>query len=151
MSFHIEWERLAAQENARQLSSLVGAQAVVLTGDDLTRIDPDSTGGSEELANAQAMAGSTTGLAVCVAVFVVATFALAAEQHRRELALLRLVGAAPKQVRRMVLGETLLIGWPRRPSAACSRRWAPYRCAPGCSTTTWHPRGSPSPSTSCRC
>ncbi|MER7754469.1 FtsX-like permease family protein [Kitasatospora sp. NPDC097643] len=86
-------------------------RTVLLTGDDLTRIDPDPTGGAQALANAQAMAGSTTGLAACVAVFVViATFAFATEQRRRELALLRLVGASPRQLRRMVLGEALLIG-----------------------------------------
>jgi putative ABC transport system permease protein len=102
---------LVTDQDAGRLSSLVGGRAVVLSGDDLTRIDPDDTGGSAELANAQAMAGGTTGLAVCVAVFVViATFAFATEQRRRELALLRLVGAAPRQVRRMVLGEALLIG-----------------------------------------
>ncbi|MGW3209077.1 FtsX-like permease family protein [Streptomyces sp. NPDC001135] len=102
---------LVTDQDAGRLSSLVGGRAVVLTGEDLTRIDPDDTGGSAALANAQAMAGSTTGLAVCVAVFVVvATFAFATEQRRRELALLRLVGAAPRQVRRMVLGEALLIG-----------------------------------------
>ncbi|MFJ3216524.1 FtsX-like permease family protein [Kitasatospora sp. NPDC086801] len=102
---------LVTDQDATQLSSLAGGRAVVLTGDGLTRLDPDSTGGAQALANAQAMAGSTTGLAVCVAVFVViATFAFAAEQRRRELALLRLVGAAPGQVRRMVLWEALLIG-----------------------------------------
>ncbi|MFB7667766.1 FtsX-like permease family protein [Kitasatospora sp. NPDC056138] len=102
---------LVTDRNAEQLSALVGGRAVVLSGDDLTRIDADSTGGAQALANAQAMAGSTTGLAVLVAVFVViATFAFATEQRRRELALMRLVGAAPGQVRRMVLGEALLIG-----------------------------------------
>ncbi|MFD7828448.1 FtsX-like permease family protein [Kitasatospora sp. NPDC059803] len=102
---------LVTDQDAKQLAALAGDRAVVLTGDGLTRLDPDSTGGAQALANAQAMAGSTTGLAVCVAVFVVAaTFAFAAEQRRRELALLRLVGAAPGQVRRMVLWEALLIG-----------------------------------------
>lgn len=102
---------LVTDQKASRLSTLVGDRAVVLSDDDLTRIDPDSTGGAQALANAQAMAGSTTGLAVFVAVFVViATFAFATEQRRRELALLRLVGAAPRQVRRMVLGEALLIG-----------------------------------------
>ncbi|MFD8477944.1 FtsX-like permease family protein [Kitasatospora sp. NPDC059673] len=94
-----------------RLRELVGDRAVVLAGRDRTRLDPDDTGGAQALANAQAMAGSTTGLAVCVAVFVVvATFAFATEQRRRELALLRLVGAAPRQVRRLVLGEAALIG-----------------------------------------
>nr|WP_237536189.1 ABC transporter permease [Streptomyces sp. SID3343] len=102
---------LVTDQEVSRLSTLVGDRAVVLGGDALTRIDPDSTGGAQALANAQAMAGSTTGLAVCVAVFVViATFAFATEQRRRELALLRLVGAAPRQVRRMVLGEAMLIG-----------------------------------------
>ncbi|MGA5818394.1 FtsX-like permease family protein [Kitasatospora sp. NPDC094028] len=102
---------LVSDLSAGQLSALVGDRAVVLQGDRLTRIDPDDTGGAQALANAQAMAGSTTGLAVCVAVFVVvATFAFATEQRRRELALLRLVGAAPRQVRRMVLGEALIVG-----------------------------------------
>ncbi|MFJ9774292.1 FtsX-like permease family protein [Kitasatospora sp. NPDC101157] len=102
---------LVTDQNAEQLSALLGGRALVLTGDDRTLLDPDSTGGAHALANAQAMAGSTTGLAVCVAVFVVvATFAFATEQRRRELALMRLVGAAPRQVRRMVLGEALLIG-----------------------------------------
>ncbi|MGW3043208.1 FtsX-like permease family protein [Kitasatospora sp. NPDC001159] len=102
---------LVTDQKTEQLSALVAGQATVLTGDDLVRLDTDTTGGAQALANAQAMAGSTTGLAVFVAVFVViATFAFATEQRRRELALMRLVGAAPRQVRRMVLGEALLIG-----------------------------------------
>ncbi|MDI2128340.1 ABC transporter permease [Yinghuangia seranimata] len=102
---------LVTDGNAEQVSALVAGQAAVLAGDDLTGLDPDTSGGAEALANAQAMAGTTTGLAVCVAVFVViATFAFATEQRRRELALMRLVGASPRQVRRMVLGEALLIG-----------------------------------------
>ncbi|MFI9255501.1 FtsX-like permease family protein [Streptomyces sp. NPDC053069] len=102
---------LVTDQDVKQVSALVGGRAVVLSGHDLTRVDPDSTGGAQALANAQATAGSTAGLAVCVAVFVViATFAFATEQRRRELALMRLVGAAPRQVRRMVLGEAMLIG-----------------------------------------
>ncbi|MFI2612121.1 FtsX-like permease family protein [Kitasatospora sp. NPDC018619] len=119
---------LVTDQNAEQLSGLVAGQAVVLNGDDLNRLDPDSTGGAQALANAQAMAGSTTGLAVCVAVFVVtATFAFATEQRRRELALMRLVGAAPRQVRRMVLGEVLLIGLA---AAACGCVLAPLCTVP---------------------
>jgi putative ABC transport system permease protein len=46
-----------------------------------------------------------------VTVFIVAsTFALNAAQRRRELGLLRTVGATPAQVRRLVLGEALLVG-----------------------------------------
>ncbi|GLV87698.1 hypothetical protein Slala03_73870 [Streptomyces lavendulae subsp. lavendulae] len=102
---------LVTDQDPERLSALVGGRAAVLDGAALTRLDADSTGGAQALANAQAMAGSTTGLAVSVAVFVViATFAFATEQRRRELALMRLVGASPRQMRRMVLGEALLIG-----------------------------------------
>ncbi|MEU8502510.1 FtsX-like permease family protein [Streptomyces lavendulae] len=102
---------LVTDQDPARLSALVGGRAAVLDGAALTRLDADSTGGAQALANAQAMAGSTTGLAVSVAVFVViATFAFATEQRRRELALMRLVGASPRQMRRMVLGEALLIG-----------------------------------------
>src|SRR5260370_5537819 len=46
-----------------------------------------------------------------VAVFVVAsTFGFAVTQRRRELALLRLAGATPAQVRRMLLAEALITG-----------------------------------------
>ncbi|MFC7648076.1 ABC transporter permease [Streptosporangium lutulentum] len=50
------------------------------------------------------MAGTT-------AIFVVAsTFAFAVIQRRREIALLRAVGATPRQVRKMVRSEALLVG-----------------------------------------
>ncbi|WP_424184941.1 FtsX-like permease family protein [Actinokineospora sp. G85] len=46
-----------------------------------------------------------------VSIFVVAsTFAFSVVQRRRELGLLRAVGATPKQVRRMMIGEALAIG-----------------------------------------
>src|SRR5258707_8547089 len=46
-----------------------------------------------------------------VAVFVLAsTFGFAVTQRRRELALLRLAGATPAQVRRMLLAEALITG-----------------------------------------
>lgn len=55
--------------------------------------------------------GVMAGLSGFVCVFVIAgTFALAVTTRRRELALLRLAGATPGQVRRMVLAEALLLG-----------------------------------------
>ncbi|MEV4015115.1 ABC transporter permease [Nonomuraea angiospora] len=55
--------------------------------------------------------GVSAGVAGFVTIFVVAsTFAFAVIQRTRELALLRLVGATPRQVRRMILGESLLLG-----------------------------------------
>ncbi|CAN5598624.1 ABC transporter permease [soil metagenome] len=54
--------------------------------------------------------GSFGGTATFAAVFVViSTVALAIGQRRREIALLRAIGATPKQIRRMVAAEVLLV------------------------------------------
>ncbi|ADP82370.1 protein of unknown function DUF214 [Pseudofrankia inefficax] len=58
-----------------------------------------------------ALLGMTLGLATFVAGFIVSsTFAFTAVERRRELALLRLVGASPRQLRRLLFGEALLLG-----------------------------------------
>ncbi len=50
------------------------------------------------------------GIAGAVALFVVAgTFTLAITQRRREVAVLRALGAAPDQVRRLIAGEALIV------------------------------------------
>ena len=50
------------------------------------------------------------GIAGAVALFVVAgTFALAIAQRRRETAVLRALGATPRQIRRLIAGEALLV------------------------------------------
>jgi putative ABC transport system permease protein len=60
---------------------------------------------------AAALLGNTLGLGTFVAVFIVSsTFAFTVVQRRRELALLRLVGASRRQVRRLLFGEALLLG-----------------------------------------
>src|SRR5262249_46026820 len=54
--------------------------------------------------------GIPSGLARFVAIFVVAgAFAYAVAARRRELGLLRTVGATPRQARRLVLGEALAV------------------------------------------
>jgi putative ABC transport system permease protein len=86
-------------------------RVLVLSGDARQQADPDPSGGADELVTAQSMAATTGGIALFVAVFIViATFAFTVEQRTRELALLRLVGATPRQVRRMVIAEAALIG-----------------------------------------
>jgi putative ABC transport system permease protein len=51
------------------------------------------------------------GITLAITIFVVAgTIAFGVERRRRELALLRAVGATPGQVRRLLAGETALIG-----------------------------------------
>jgi putative ABC transport system permease protein len=58
-----------------------------------------------------ALLGVTLGFAALLAVFIISsTFAFTVEQRRRELALLRLVGAVRGQIRRLLLGEAVLLG-----------------------------------------
>ncbi|WP_433169514.1 FtsX-like permease family protein [Kribbella sp. CA-247076] len=53
------------------------------------------------------MVGTLAGF---ITIFVIAsTFAFAVASRRRELGLLRLIGATPRQVRRMVLGEAFVV------------------------------------------
>ena len=57
-----------------------------------------------------AIFGTMGGIAGAVALFVVAgTFALVLAQRRRETAVLRALGATPRQVRRLVSAEALLV------------------------------------------
>ena len=57
-----------------------------------------------------AIFGTMGGIAGAVALFVVAgTFALAIAQRRRETAVLRALGATPRQVRRLIAGEALIV------------------------------------------
>ncbi|GAA2908841.1 ABC transporter permease [Streptomyces thioluteus] len=80
----------------------------VLTGDDRGTVEhPEAVRGAGDLI---ALSGVFGGLAVAVSVFVVAgTVGLCAQQRRRELALLRAVGAGKGMLRRMIVGETLLV------------------------------------------
>ncbi|MBX5442338.1 MAG: FtsX-like permease family protein, partial [Solirubrobacteraceae bacterium] len=58
-----------------------------------------------------AVVASSGGITTLIAVLVVAgTLAFVVERRRRELALLRAVGATPGQVRRLLVGEVALVG-----------------------------------------
>ena len=73
-----------------------------------------------------AIFGALGGIAGAVALFVVAgTFALAIAQRRRETAVLRALGATPRQVRRLIAGEALIVSLVARRSALAGRagRW----------------------------
>ncbi|MCG5212637.1 FtsX-like permease family protein [Streptosporangium soli] len=86
-----------------------GAGGRVLTGDARVAAEPLEDArirwiGMQVLSAMAALAGF-------VSVFVVAsTFAFGVAQRRRELGLLRAVGATPRQVRRMMYGEALGVG-----------------------------------------
>ncbi|MET7421554.1 ABC transporter permease [Dactylosporangium sp. NPDC005555] len=94
---------------AERVREVVGTGPAVLTGDRRASAEPDPD--ADLLAVAASLLGTTAGVAVFVSVFVVAgTFAFAVVQRRQELALLRAAGATPRQVRRLVLGESLIVG-----------------------------------------
>ncbi|BCJ73631.1 ABC transporter permease [Catellatospora sp. IY07-71] len=83
--------------------------ATVSTGDGRAVLEPAQAAKTRWLGTQLLIAMAS--LAVFVTVFVVAsTFALSIAQRRRELGLLRTVGATPRQIRRMVMGEALLVG-----------------------------------------
>jgi putative ABC transport system permease protein len=88
--------------------SLAGHDTKISTGDDRGAVEhPEILAGRTDLISLSAVFG---GLAIGVAVFVVAgTIGLSVQQRHREFALMRAIGATPRQLRRMLLGETLLI------------------------------------------
>jgi putative ABC transport system permease protein len=91
---------------------LAGAADVqVLTGDDRHRADPDPHRDRDALTALNAMLGTAGGVTTFVSVFVIAsTFAFAVAQRRREIGLLRMAGATPRQVRRMMFIEAGIVG-----------------------------------------
>ncbi|HEY0001498.1 MAG TPA: FtsX-like permease family protein [Actinoplanes sp.] len=87
----------------------VGSGGQVLTGDDRGALEPRADARTRWI-GMQILTG-TAALAAFATVFVVAsTFALAVAQRRRELALLRTIGATPRQVGRMLRREALTVG-----------------------------------------
>jgi putative ABC transport system permease protein len=66
---------------------------------------------SDNASAAVAMLGVVLGAATFLAGFIISsTFAFTVSQRRRDLALLRLVGGSRGQVRRLLLGEAVLLG-----------------------------------------
>ncbi|MFC0528360.1 FtsX-like permease family protein [Phytohabitans kaempferiae] len=92
-------------------SAVSSSTVEVLVGGDRHRVDVSEDRDREALDNTVTLLPITASVAGSTAIFVVAsTFAFAVVQRRREVALLRTVGATPKQVRRMVLAEAVLVG-----------------------------------------
>jgi putative ABC transport system permease protein len=94
---------------ARAATGVVGSAGVVLVGARLAELEPEAHVRTRwigvQIITVMAM------LATFSAVFVMASTAgLGAYQRRREIALLRAVGATPGQVRRLMLGEALGVG-----------------------------------------
>jgi putative ABC transport system permease protein len=94
---------------AEAARAVVGADGKVLVGDERGALEPLEDARTRWI-GMQVLVGMAA-LAIFVTVFVVAsTFAFTVAQRRRELGLLRAIGATPRQVRRMVYGEALLVG-----------------------------------------
>ncbi|MEU1285121.1 FtsX-like permease family protein [Kitasatospora sp. NPDC005856] len=113
-------EGVGAEELARRLREALrdtaGPQAAgasptgirVVTGDDRGSVEHPALGQGRTLLIA--IGGSFGGTATMTAVFVVvSTVALAVGQRAREFALLRAVGATPRQIRRTIATEAMLV------------------------------------------
>ncbi|MER7053700.1 FtsX-like permease family protein [Streptomyces sp. NPDC000351] len=88
--------------------ALTGSGAQVHTGDDRGAVEDPGLGHAKQ--TLFGIGGSFGGIAAVVAVFTAAgTVALSVGQRAREFALLRAVGATPRQIRRAVASEALLV------------------------------------------
>ncbi|MER5422549.1 ABC transporter permease [Streptosporangium roseum] len=94
---------------ARDIKKLVAEKPIsVLTGDG--RGQAENPAVMAEGSKLVTLASVFGGLAAMVTVFVVAgTLSLSIQQRQREMALLRAIGTTPGQLRRLILGETMLI------------------------------------------
>ncbi len=90
-------------------AALAGTSAVVSTGRGRGQVEfIDAANARVKLTS---MAGALGGTALIIAAIVVAgTFALSIQQRAREFALLRSIGTTPRQLRRMVSREALVLG-----------------------------------------
>ncbi|MGW6981703.1 FtsX-like permease family protein [Streptomyces sp. NPDC054932] len=105
-------------------TAAVAGRAEVLTGADRA-VAPELEAAKELLT---ALGGSFGGTVTLVAVFTAAaTVALSVGQRSREFALLRAVGATPRQIRRTVATEALLVA----PAAGA------LGCLPGYALAAW--------------
>ncbi|WP_433258679.1 FtsX-like permease family protein [Streptosporangium sp. CA-135522] len=82
--------------------------AVAYTGDERGAVEfPEAEDARVKLIS---LGGALGGTSLLVAILVVVgTFALSMQQRRREIAMLRAVGATPRQTRKLIGGEALLI------------------------------------------
>lgn len=89
--------------------TLTGTTATVVTGGDRGAVAlPGIAAARTRLIS---MSGVIGGTALIVAMLVLGgTFALSIQQRYRELALLRAIGATPRQVRRLITFEALVLG-----------------------------------------
>jgi putative ABC transport system permease protein len=96
---------------ADRAAALPGTHLEVLTGARRHEGDPGAVQDTTELTGLTAFLGVAALLSSFVAVTVTsAAFGLSVAQRRRDLALLRTIGATPKQVMRTICAEAALVG-----------------------------------------
>jgi putative ABC transport system permease protein len=96
------------EQVAHRVRRTVGGRIVAYTGRD--RGKAESLAATQRNQDLIAFGGAFGSMAVLLAIFVVAaTLGLSALQRGRELALLRAVGAKPRQIRRLLVGEAVLV------------------------------------------
>lgn len=111
---------------AAQVEHALHGKAQVHTGTDRSLAEGAALPAAQELLIA--LGGSFGGIAALVAVFTAAgTVALSVGQRSREFALLRAIGATPRQLRRSIATESLLVA----PLAGA------LGCLPGLALATW--------------
>uniref|UniRef100_A0AAU2JXA9 FtsX-like permease family protein n=1 Tax=Streptomyces sp. NBC_00049 TaxID=2903617 RepID=A0AAU2JXA9_9ACTN len=98
-----------AQRIEQALKDTTAPTARVSTGDERGPVEfLDAAGARIKLVS---MGGAMGGTSLLVAILVVVgTFSLSVQQRYRELALLRAIAATPRQLRRMIGREALLVG-----------------------------------------
>ncbi|WP_433611532.1 FtsX-like permease family protein [Prescottella agglutinans] len=92
----------------RARDALAGTDVRTYTGDDRGDVEYLDAGAART--ELMMLCGSFAGMAVLIAMFVVAsTLSLSIQQRRREFALLRAMGATPGQIHRLIGSEVLLV------------------------------------------
>jgi putative ABC transport system permease protein len=96
------------EDVAGRIEQTLGDGIAVYLGDDRGKLDARAVmQQNEELV---ALGGAFASFAVMLAIFVVAaTLGLSILQRGREIALLRTVGATPRQIRRLLVGEAVIV------------------------------------------
>lgn len=96
---------------AARAAALPGARLQVLTGASRHQADPGAVQDATELSGFASFLGIAAMVSAFVAIAVTATaFAMSVAERRRDLALLRTVGATPRQVMRTICAEAALVG-----------------------------------------
>lgn len=91
-----------------QVAHALGGKADVHTGDDRSEAEGSGLAYAKEMLTG--LGGSFGGIATMVAMFTAAgTVALSVGQRAREYALLRAIGTTPRQIRRTIATEALLV------------------------------------------